>query len=81
MVFNKDIKKLGKAKILNGLVHTNKTATIYYSKNSKVFARNISMGTAIASDSYTEINASEVLPVLENFKILRTGETLSVYEP
>ena len=80
MVFNKDIKKLGKAAILNGIVHANKTATIYYSKQNKVFSRTISMGTAISSDSYTEINGSEVLPVSENFKILRTGETLSSYE-
>ena len=80
MVFNKDIKKLGKAKIINGFVNSNKTATIYYSKQNKVYARNISMGLAIASDSYTEINASEILPVLPDFIIARTGETLSVYE-
>ena len=81
MVFNKDIKKLGKAKIINGFVNSNKTATIYYSKQNKVFSRTISMGTAITSDSYTQINASEVLPVLKDFILMRTGETLSVYEP
>ena len=80
MVFNKNIKKLGKTRLINGLVHSNGTATIYYSKKNKVYSRAISMGTAISSDAYTEISGSEVLPVLESFKILRTGETISVYE-
>jgi len=80
MVFNKDIKKLGKTPLINGLVHSNGTATIYYSKKNKVFARTISMRTAITSDTYTEILGSEVLPISESFKILRTGESLEVYE-
>ena len=80
MVFSKAIKKLGKAQILNGLVHSNKTATIYYSKSGKVFSRTISMGGALTNDAYIEISGNEVLPLSEDFKLLRIGSEITKYE-
>lgn len=81
MVFSKNIVKVGKAEILNGLVDENGLLTLYFSKNgNRVYKKQISLdGQTLVQAEKEPINATEVLPVCANFKIARVDGGVEIF--
>lgn len=80
MVFSKNIVKVGKAEILNGIADRNRILTLYFSKDGdKVYKKTISLdGDVSVVAENTPISASEVLPLKSDFALLRDGADFDI---
>lgn len=80
MVFSKNIIKLGKAEILNGIVDRSDIITLYYSKsNNKVYKKVVCFNNRFSVDASDEaLNYTEILPVNEKMCLSRNGESVGI---
>ncbi len=81
MVFSKNIIKLGKAEILNGVITEDEVLTLYYSKEGdRVYKKIISLGTKLPVWASSEpISSSEILPLF-GVTLSRVGQEIGVFD-